>query len=64
MTKKTKPRTVELVKRSYQPTKTELEEEIQLDVPGDIVLERMENLAKSVLRPVKPRWIDKPRNRR
>ena len=31
--KETKPRTVELVTHSYQPTKAELEEEISLDIP-------------------------------
>lgn len=62
--KKTKPRTVELVKSSYQPTKVEQEEEISLDIPGDSVLERMENLAKAMTRPVNIRWISKPRNRR
>ena len=38
--RKSKPRTVELVKSSYQPTKAELEEEVSLDIPGDSVLER------------------------
>ena len=61
---KTKPRTVELVKSSYQPTKAELEEEISLDIPGDSILERMENLAKAMMRPVNIRWINKPRSRR
>ena len=61
---KTKPRTVELVKSSYQPTKAELEEEISLDIPGDSVLERMEHLAKAMMQPVNIRWISKPRSRR
>lgn len=61
---KPKPRTVELVKSSYQPTKAEQEEEISLDIPGDTVLERMENLAKAMIRPVNIRWISKPRSRR
>ena len=62
--RKSKPRTVELVKSSYQPTKAELEEEVSLDIPGDSVLERMENLAKAMMRPVNIRWINKPRSRR
>ncbi len=61
---KPKPRTVELVRTSYQPTKTELEEKIVLDVSGEAVMEWMGSLGKSVLRPIKPRWIKKPRSRR
>ena len=64
MKQKPKPRTVELVKSSYQPTKAEKEEETSLHIPGDSVLERMENLAKAMVRPVNVRWISKPRSRR
>ena len=64
MKKLDNPRTVELVKSSYQPTKAEKEEEISLDIPGDSVLERMESLAKALVRPVNVRWISKPRSRR
>ena len=37
MTDKPKPKIVEIVKSDYQPTKAELEEEFELDVPGDTV---------------------------
>lgn len=59
-----KPPTVELVKSPYQPTKRELTEEIELDVPGEAVLERMEALGRALVQSVSPRWIDKPRSRR
>ena len=62
--KNPKSRTVELVHSSYQPTKAEKEEEFILKVPGETSLDRMGKLARAVLRPVKPRWIRKPRNRR
>ncbi len=64
MKKKSKPRTAELVTHSYQPTKAELEEEISLDIPGDTIEARMENLAKAVKGPVKLRKIGRPRSRR
>ena len=59
-----KPKTVELVKSSYQPTKAELEEEFSVDVPGETVEERMDALGRALTRPVAARWIDKPRSRR
>ena len=52
-----KPRTVELVKTSYQPTKAELRKKIVVDGSLD-------QIAQRVLRPIKPRWIEKPRSRR
>lgn len=60
---KKKPKTVELVKSTYQPTKAEMEEEFAMDHPGT-VKERMGALADGLLQPIKPRWIDKPRKRR
>ena len=57
MGQKTKPRTVELVHSSYQPTKAELSEKIVVD--GSL-----EQIAQKILRPIKPRWIKKPRHRR
>ena len=57
MKKQPKPKTVELVKTSYQPTKAEMEEEFTVDAS-------FEDLTKAVVQPVKLRWIDKPRNRR
>ncbi len=54
---KQKPKTVELVKSTYQPTKAEQEEEFRAGAS-------MEEIADAVLSPVNVRWIDKPRNRR
>ena len=56
--KKPKPRTVELVKSSYQPTKAELKEEVTF--PDMTFEEGTRRLVQSI----KPRWIDKPRSRR
>ena len=58
-----KPKIVELVKSDYQPTKAELEEEFELDVPGDTVDQRMKNLTLGLMQPVKIRKIGKPRKR-
>ena len=55
--KDSKPKTVELVKSDYQPTKAEQEEEFQINAS-------MEELTRAVVQPIKPRWIDKPRNRK
>ena len=63
MTKTPKPKIVELVKSDYQPTKAELEEEIELDVPGKTVNERMKNLTLGLMQPVKIRRINKPRKK-
>ncbi len=57
MGKKPKPKTVELVKSSYQPTKAEKKEEIQINATLD-------ELVETAVRPVNIRWIDKPRSRR
>ena len=58
-----KTKTVELVKSTYQPTKSEMEDEFTMDHPGTVT-ERMEALADGLLQSVKPRWIDWPRSRR
>ena len=58
MTQKPKPRTIELVKSSYQPTKAELEEEITFP---DLTFEEG---TRRLVQDIKPRWIDKPRSRR
>ena len=55
--KKPKPKTVELVKTSYQPTKAEKEEEFTVNAS-------FEEMTKALVQPVKIRWIDEPRNRR
>ncbi len=64
MSKPRKPKIVELVKSDYQPTKAELEEEFDLDVPGETMGERMDFLGRALTETVNIRWIDKPRNRR
>ena len=55
--KKHTPKTVELVSRDYQPTKAEKEEEFKVEAT-------LEQLTDAVLKPVKIRWTDKPRNRK
>ena len=52
-----KPKTVELVKSSYQPTKAEIEEEFTVSAT-------LEELTKALVQPVKVRRIDQPRKRR
>ena len=61
---KPKPRIVELVKSDYQPTKAELKEEFDLDVPGNTVEEQMDFLGKALTETVRIRWIDNPRSRK
>lgn len=58
-----KPRTIELVKHSYRPTKAELEEEISLDIPGETIEDRMKNLSKAVKGTVNIRRTGRPRFR-
>ena len=54
---KPKPKTVEMVRSDYRPTKREKEETFATDAS-------FEQAVDALLQPVKPRWIDKPRNRR
>ena len=63
MNKIPKPPIIELVNSDYQPTKAELEEEFELDVPGDTLDERMRNFTLGLMQPVKIRRINKPRKR-
>lgn len=58
------PKTVELVKSDYQPTKHEQEQELKPDVPGETVAERMAFIGRALMQPIRVRWIKKPRNRR
>ena len=53
--------TVEIVRNAYQPTKAEMKEPIDLNQPPEPTLEY---LAKSLLRPVRIKWINKPKRRR
>ena len=52
-----KPKTVELVRSDYQPTKAEKEEEFEINAT-------MDELGDVLMRPISARWIDKPRSRR
>ena len=52
-----KPRTIELVRRTHQPTKAEMEEEHPpLNMSLDDAVQRL-------LEPVDIRWLDKPKRR-
>ena len=65
--KKNKTKTVELVRSTYRPTKAEINQEFEVDLPNDDPNHAdasMEELGKAMTQPVKPRWIDKPRSRR
>ena len=57
MTEESKPKTVELVRTDYQPTKAEKEEILRVNAS-------MEEIADAMLSPVNIRWIDRPRDRR
>ncbi len=52
-----KPRNTDLVRRSYQPKKSEKEEPFNIKAT-------LEQLTQAVVQPVKVRWLDKPRVRR
>ena len=55
-------RTIELVDPSYQPSKAELEEEI--DFSGLVEGKSIEDLARTMLRPVKVRHTKRPNRTR
>ena len=57
-----KPKTVELVKSTYQPTKAEMNEEFTLRKP-DSTAPTVEEIAQAVFHPASIRWIDNPRKR-
>ena len=63
-----KPKTVELVRSTYRPTKAEINQEFEVDLPEDgspnHVGAVMEELGKAMTQPVSFRRIDKPRSRR
>ena len=60
-----KPKTVELVKSTYQPTKRELKEGMDANLrKRDGSTPSMEEVAGALLDTVNVRLIDKPRNRR
>ena len=53
---KKKPRTVEIVRSDYQPSKAELEEDISIDAS-------FEELAQVVAEPVDIKYIPRPKKR-
>ncbi len=63
-----KPKTVELVKSTYRPTKAEINQEFEVDLPEDDdqnhVDAAMEELGRAMVQPASLRRIDKPRSRR
>ncbi len=66
--KKPKPKTVELVKSTYRPTKAEINQEFEVDLPEDdnpnYVDAAMGELGRAMVQPTSFRRIDKPRSRR
>ena len=60
---KPQPKTVELVKSGYQPTKAEMEEEFTLKKP-DGSHPSVEEVAKAMFQKPNPRWVNKPRRRK
>ncbi len=53
-----KPREVELVKSTYQPTKAEMEEEMDL---SHLEGQTPEEMAKAIVQPVEIKHVPKPR---
>lgn len=64
MKSKPQPKTVELVRFDYQPTKAELKEEFDLRIPGDTGEEWVDFLGRALSETVNVRWVDSPRKRR
>lgn len=58
-----KPKTFELVRSGYQPTKAEMEEEFKLRKP-DGSQPPVEDIAKAVFQKPNPRWVDRHRRRK
>lgn len=54
---KKKPKTVELLSSSYQPTRAELEEDLRVNAT-------MDEIGKALVQPVRIRWTDKPKKRK
>ena len=63
-----KPKTVELVRSTYRPTKSEINQEFEVDLPEDgdpnHVDAAMDELGRAMMQPASFRRIDKPRSRR
>ena len=62
--KKPKPKTVDPVNSDYQPTKAELDDEFDPDIPRDTVEEQMHLLGSDLTETVNIRRADRLRNRR
>ncbi|MDE2926513.1 MAG: hypothetical protein OXT71_08965 [Acidobacteriota bacterium] len=54
---------IELARHIYEPNKTELEEEFDLDVPGDTAVAKVRRMTHARVRPVNARLKSKPENR-
>ena len=53
---------VEIVRKDYQPSKSELEAEVSLhNIPGDTIHERARNLAKALIQPVSIKYVRRPK---
>jgi hypothetical protein len=64
---KKEPKTVELVRSTYRPTKAEINQKFSVDLPvkdPKYVDAAMEELGRAMVQPVSFRRIDKPRSRR
>ena len=71
MTDNTEPKktkTVEIVRSTYRPTKAEINQEFEVDLPEDgdpnYVDASMDELGRAMMQPASFRRIDKPRSRR
>ena len=62
------PKTVELVRSTYRPTKAEINQEFEVDLTEDDSPNHadasMEEIGRAMTQPVSFRRIDKPRSRR
>ena len=58
-TMKDKTRNVNLPDPAYQPSKAELNENIQVDAPGRNIMEQMNNAARAITRPAKIQYRKK-----
>lgn len=63
-----KPKTVELVRSTYRPTKAEIDQEFEVNLPEDgdpnHVDAAMDELGRAMMQLANFRRIDKPRSRR
>ena len=61
------PKTVELVRSTYRPTKDEINQEFEVELPDadpNYVDAAMEEFGRAMVQPASFRRIDKPRSRR